>query len=180
MPHFLYARHFAVLAASTVLLFLLSRWNLYTESLIATFALSGALHAIALGVALREPQRAPRKLAFVALAAALCALSLYVGIIGLVLFAILPGNERLYVVLGVCSLSGAITYGSLLRIFWLRQLTPRRILQISLVCMLATSLAFLARSYAAVLGGWWLTAVWWFAFSGALWFFDGRQQGVRQ
>jgi hypothetical protein len=180
MGHFFYARHFAVLAASSILLFLLSRWNLYTQSLLATFAISGALHAIALSISLRSPQSVARKSAFVALAAALSALTLYVGIIGLVLFAILPGNERLYVVLGVCSLSGAITYGSLVHLFWLPKLTPRLILAISFACMLATSFAFLARSYAEMLGGWWLTSVWWFAFSGALWYLDTRRLGARQ
>ena len=180
MQHFFYARHFTVLLALSILLFLLSHWNLYTQSLIATFALSGALHAIALCISLRELQSATRKSAFVALAAALSALTLYIGIVGLVLFAILPGNERLYVVLGVCSLSGAITYGSLVRLFWLRKLKPRLILAMSFACMLATSFAFFARSYVDFLGDWWLTSVWWFAFSGALWYVDTRRLGTTQ
>jgi len=33
-------------------------------------------------------------------------------------------------------------------------------------------LGFFAKTHADFLGGWWLAAVWWFAFSGALWFFD--------
>jgi hypothetical protein len=104
--------------------------------------------------------------------------TLYVGIIGLVLFAVLPGNERLYVVLAVCSLSGAITYASLIRLFWMRKFSSRLILAMSIVCLLATSLAFFARTYADFLGGWWLAAAWWFAFSGGLWYVDTHGKGT--
>jgi hypothetical protein len=174
MGHFYYPRHFSVLAAATVILFLLGHWSLLNDSLIVTFALNGAMHASALVLALRAPQKILRKLAFVAIAVILSILTLYVGILGLVLFAVLPGNERLYVVLGVCSLSGAITYGSLIRIFWVRNFSSRLILAMSVLCMLATSLAFFARTYADFLGGWWLAAVWWLAFSGGLWYLDTR------
>lgn len=172
MPHFNYARHFAVLGVATAVLFLLSRSELLSDTLLLSFAINGALHASSLVLALSSPQSILRKLAFIGIAAALGALTMYVGIIGLVLFAVVPGNERLYVVLGVCSLSGAITYGSLIRIFWIRRVSPRRILGVGFLCLLATSLAFFARAYSDALGGWWLAAVWWFAFSGGLWFSD--------
>jgi hypothetical protein len=172
VPHFNYARHFGVLGLATAVLFLLSHWELLNDLLLVSFAINGALHALTLVLALRSAQSLLRKLAFIAIAAALGALTMYVGIIGLVLFAVVPGNERLYVVLGVCSLSGAITYGSLIRIFWVRQISPRRILGMGFLCLLATSLAFFARAYSDALGGWWLAAVWWFAFSGGLWFSD--------
>jgi len=174
MGHFYYSRHFSVLAAATVILFLLGHWSLLNDSLIVTFALNGALHAAALVLALRAPQSLVRKATFVAMAAALSVLTLYVGIIGLALLAALPGNERLYVVLGVCSLSGAITYASLVRLFWMRIFSSRLILAMSIVCVLATSLAFLARTYTDSLGAWWLAAAWWFAFSGGLWVIDTR------
>jgi len=178
MGHFNYSRHFSVLAAAAVILFLLGHWSLLNDSLVVTFALNGALHAAALVLALRAPQSLARKSTFVAIAAVLSVLTLYVGIIGLVLFAVLPGNERLYVVLGVCSLSGGTTYGSLIRLFWMRNISTRLILAIAIVCMLATSLAFFARSYVDFLGGWWLAAVWWFAFSAGLWYFDAHADGL--
>jgi hypothetical protein len=174
MGHFHYARHFSVLAAATVILFLLGHWSLLNDSLIATFAINGTLHAYALILTLRTPESLARKSAFIAIAAVLSVLTLYVGIIGLVLFAVLPGNERLYVVLGVCSLWGAITYGSLIRLFWMRNLSPRLILAMSALCVLTTSLAFFARTYSEFLGSWWLAAAWWFALSGGLWYFDTR------
>jgi len=174
MGHFYYARHFSLLAAATVILFLLGQWSLLKDSLIATFAITGALHASALVFTLRTPESLTRKSAFVAIAAALSVLTLYVGIVSLVLFSVLPGTERLYVVLGLCSLSGAITYGSAVRFFWMRNLSSRLILAMSVLCLPATSLAFFARAYAELLGGWWLAGAWWFAFSGGLWYFDTR------
>jgi hypothetical protein len=179
MGRFHYARQFGVLAAATVIIFMLGHWSLLSDSLIATFAINGALHATALVSTLRAPQRLARKSAFIALAAALSVLTLYVGIISLVLFAVLPGNERLYVVLGVCSLSGAITYGSLIRWFWMRSFSSRVILAMSVFCMLATSLAFLARTFSDFFGVWWLTAMWWFAVSGGLWYFDTRGDALK-
>jgi hypothetical protein len=180
MGSFHYARHFGLLAAATVIVFLLGHWSLLSESLFILFAINGALHAASLVLTLRTPQSLARKSSFIAIAIALSVLTLYIGIICLVLFAVLPGNERLYIVLGVCSLSGAITYGSLIRIFWVRSFSSRVVLVMSVLCMLATSLAFFARTLSDFLGGWWLTAVWWFALSGSLWFFDTHSDALRR
>jgi hypothetical protein len=153
-------------------LFSMSHWNLISDSLLVSFAISGALHAGALALTLRARQSLLRKSCFVALAAALSVFTMYVGITGLVLFAAIPGNERLYAVLGLCSLTGAITYGSLIRLFWMGNLSSRLILSMAFLCVLATSLAFFAKTYSDFLGGWWLAAAWWFTLSGALRFFD--------
>jgi len=177
--HFNYARHFGVLGAATLLLFLLQYWGLLGDSLLASFALNGALHALSLSLALRSPQGILRKMAFIVTAAALSVFTMYVGIIGMVLFAVVPGNERLYLVLGLCSLTGAITFASLIRIFWIRKFSPRCILGMAFLCLLATSLGFFVRAYSEALGGWWLAAVWWFAFSGGLWFFDSHPDALR-
>jgi hypothetical protein len=178
--HFNYPRHFGVLGVATVVLFLLSHWELLSDSLLVSFAINGALHALSLALTLRAPQTNLRKLTFIAIAAALSVFTMYVGIIGLVLFAAAPGNQRLYMVLGLCSLTGAVSYGSLIRIVWIRKFSSRRILAMALLCLLATSLGFFARAYSEVFGGWWLTAVWWFAFSGGLWFFDTHPDALRQ
>ena len=172
--HFLYRRHFALLAAATALVFLLGRWELFDEPFLPTFAMNGALHACALILALRAPQILVRKLLFIALAAALSILTLYVGMVTLQLFAGLPSTERLCMVLAICAASGAITYGSLVRVFWIPKFSSRFILAICAVCASAALFALVARGYAPFLGGWWIAAVWWFAFSGALWYFDTR------
>jgi hypothetical protein len=178
--HFHYLRHFSVLGAAAVLLFLLHYSGLLSDSLLASFAINGALHALSLALALRSPQSILRKLAFIVFAAVLSVFTMYIGIIGLVLFAAVPGNERLYMVLGLCSLTGAIAYGSLNRMFWIRKFSPRNILAMAFFCLLATSLAFFIRAYSEALGAWWLAAVWWFAFSGGLWFFDTHPDALRQ
>ncbi len=180
MRHFNYARHFGALGAATVLLFLLQHWALLSDSLLVSFAVSGALHAVCVACALRSAQNILRQLAFIALAAAFSVFTMYVGIAGLVLFAAVPGNERLYMVLGLCSLTGAITYGALVRTFWIRQFSPRGILGTAFLCVLATSLGFFVRTHSAALGGWWLASAWWFAFSGGLWFFDTHPDALRQ
>jgi hypothetical protein len=177
--HFNYARHFSALGAATVLLLLLQYWGRLGDSLLASFALNGALHALSLSLALRSAQSILRRLVFIGVAAALSVFTMYVGIIGLVLFAVVPGNERLYMVLGLCSLSGAVTYGSVIRMFWIRRFSPRCILGMAFLCLLATSLGFFIRSYSEALGGWWLASVWWFAFSGGLWFFDTHPDALR-
>ncbi|MGO9930516.1 MAG: hypothetical protein ACLPV8_01685 [Steroidobacteraceae bacterium] len=179
MGHFHYARHFVLLAAAAILLILSSRWDLFSEAFLPTFAISGALHALALLFALRAPQALMRKCAFVLAAAALSVLSLYIGILSLELFAILPASARLYLVLALCAASGAITYGSLIRLCWIRALSSRSILAIAACCVLATCVAFFARTYFPFLAGWWLTAAWWFAFSAGLWHFDTHPQGRR-
>ena len=64
-------------------------------------------------------------------------------------------------------MSGAITYGSLIRLFWIRKFSSRLDTCDGDFCVAAaTSLAFFAKLHADFLGGWWLAAAWWFAFFG--------------
>jgi hypothetical protein len=172
MGHFHYARHFSALAGGVAVLLLFSRWDPANDPLLPTFGLSGAIHAVALVFALRAPATLNRKFLFIALAAALSVLTLYVGVGGLLLFAVLPASQRLYMVLALCAVSGAITYGTLIRVFWLKKFSSRSILAIAIACMLAEFAAFFVRSYWQFLEGWWFAAVWWFAFSSGLWYFD--------
>jgi hypothetical protein len=175
MGHFHYGRHFRMLVAGAAVLFAVTRWDPFNDPLLTTFALSGAIHATALVLALRTSQTPLRKCLFVAIAAALSVLTLYIGIAGLALFAGLPGNERLYMVLGLCAVSGAITYGLVIRLFWMKTFSSRFILAIAVTCLPAAFIAFFVRSYLQFLEGWWLAAAWWFAFSGGLWYFDTRR-----
>jgi hypothetical protein len=170
MGHFNYQRHFMLLAGAIATLAVLNQFSLYGDALVA-FALNGALHAGVLIASLRASDTVLRKCLFVAIASALSILSLYVGIIALVLLAVLPDNTRLPAVLAICAASGAITYGSLVRIFWIRQLTSRHVLAIAMVCMLAIVPAYFAKLYFQ-LGLWWLVPAWWLAFSCSLWLFD--------
>ena len=129
------------------------------------------------------PQAIVRSCLFVTIAAILSLFSLYVGILALQIFAVLAADARLYAALGLCSGVGAITYGSLIRIHWIKKMSSRAIMSIAAVCVAASLLAFVIRGHFQVLGAWWLTAAWWFAFSGGLCYFDtqkdarGRSRG---
>ena len=179
MGHFYYARHFRLLAVGVAVLFLFTRWDLFNDPLLTTFGLSGAIHACALVLSLRTSQTLLRKCLFVAIGTALSIFTLYVGIAGLVLFAVVPGNARLYMVLGLCALSGGMTYGTLIRLFFMPKFSSRLILAIAVACLAAATIAFFVRGYWQFLEGWWFAATWWFAFSGALWFFDVRAPRTR-
>jgi hypothetical protein len=176
MNHFFYRRHFGMLAVGIIGIFLLSHWDLLKDQILITFAINGAVHASSLVLNLRTPSTWVRRLLFVALAAALSMVTLYIGIVGLVLFAVLPATERLYFVLGLCAVSGAITYASLIRLFWLKKLPPRSILAMAVGCMFAVFVGFFARTHFEALDGWALAGAWWFAFSGGLWYFDSPQR----
>ncbi len=172
MQTFLYKRHAGALLVAVLLLFFFSRWDLFDEPYLPTFALSGALHASALCVALRVPESAVRKCLFIVITAFLSILTLYIGILSLQLFAVLPAAERLYLVLGTCSMTGAITYGFLVRFFWMKKLSSRSMLAIAVGCAAAACLAFLAKSHFEFLDSWVMAAAWWGAFSGGLAYFD--------
>jgi hypothetical protein len=45
---------------------------------------------------------------------------------------------------------------------------------IGLGCTLATYAAFLTLAHFRPLGRWWLAVLWWFAFSGGLWYHERR------
>jgi hypothetical protein len=174
VQHFHYKRHFILLAVATAILIGLSCFNYFNAAFLPNFAINGALHAAALTLSLRSAETLVRKCLFVALAAALSMLTLYVGIITLVALAYLPGTTRLFAVLGICALCGGITYGSLVRIFWLRQLSSRSVLFIAILCTLATLPTYLVKNYFQIAGVWYLATIWWLAFSGGLWYFDSK------
>jgi hypothetical protein len=180
MEHFAYGRHFGMLAVAALVLFLFNRWDPFGEPFLPTFALSGALHAVALSMTLRTATTPVRKGLFIGIAALLSILTLYIGIVSLQLFAILPATERLYLVLGICSVAGAITYGALIRLFWMKKLTSRSILAIAVACAPATYLAFLARTHFEFLNAWVLPVAWWFAFSGGIRYADGLAKPLQE
>ena len=178
MGHFYYRRHFSLLAVAALILLLLSRVAHFSEPFLPTFAINGALHASALVLSLRARELLWRKGAFIAFAAGFSVFALYVGILALELFAVLPSYERLYLALGLCALSGAITYGGLIRLFFLPNFSSRAILAIAFFAVLAVFVGFFARSHFPFLGDWWLAAVWWTAFSGGLWYLDTQRSVI--
>ena len=68
---------------------------------------------------------------------------------------------------------GAAAYGGLFRLFWIDALSTKAIAVTTALCMLAVLAALTCNSVLRALGGLWLAAVWWFAFSSSLWIRDG-------
>jgi hypothetical protein len=178
MGHLHYRRHFSFIAGAAVLLILLQRWDIFSDALLPSFAVTGALHAAAVVLSLRTPQGAARKCSFIGIAALFSVLTLYIGILGLRIFGPLPASERLSLVLALCAASGAITYGSLIRFYWVRKLSSRSILAMAIACVLVALLAFWIRGFWQFLEGWWLAAAWWLAFSCGLWYFDTHNDAL--
>jgi hypothetical protein len=166
---FLYPRHFLLLAGFSVVLVALTRLRLLTD-LSVCFAVYGALHASALVLALRSVQVLWRRCLFVVLAAGFSVLTVHLGLFAGRLTGGLPGNTSLYAVLGFSAAIGALAYGLLIRLFGYYALTIGRLALIAAGCMLAALLALYSLQHAHFLGRWWLAVLWWYAFSGGLWF----------
>jgi hypothetical protein len=176
-----FRRHFALLACALAVIVIVAQLDFFgTAALLPDAAIYGALHAIALTGALDVPATLSRKSLFILLAAALDVAALYVGILSLGLLSSTPLGMavRAYFAFGLSAMAGAMCYGLLIRSFWLRELSPRPIAQISLGCLIATLLALVVEQAIGVTGLWALAAVWWCAFSGGLWIF-GRSHALR-
>lgn len=152
------------LAGAVVVLGGLSLTPLYEDPMFACTA-NGALHAGTLILSLRGAASLRRKLLFVAITAALSIMSLYIGVIALVALAVLPDSERLPAVVAIAAMTGAITYGSLVRIFWLRGVKPRAILGVATMCAVTTVAGYILKSKFELSGMWWLAVIWWLTFS---------------
>jgi hypothetical protein len=170
MQYFNFRLHFILLSVAIIVLAGLSFLPLYDDPLFACAA-HGVLHATAVVTSLRASTTALRRVLFVALAAGLSIMALYVGIIALVALSILPDSQRLPAVVVIASMCGAITYGSLVRIFWVRGMRPRVILGLAAVCSGATLIAYILKLRFDWSGTWWLAAIWWLTFSLCLKFF---------
>jgi hypothetical protein len=177
--HFFYARHFLLLAGCSVVVAAITRLHLLTD-LTVCFAVYGALHASALVLALRARQPIWRRCLFIAIAAALSVMALRIGLFGGHLSGTLPGNAALYAVLGFSAVIGALSYGILIRLFGLFELTVGALALIAAGCLLAAFVALFTLAHSHSLGRWWLAVLWWYAFSGGLWFCDRRQNAARR
>ena len=76
--------------------------------------------------------------------------------------------------MGFAALMGAVSYGVLIRIFRMYELNAGSIALIAVGCMLATYVAAFTLAHSHFLGRWWLAVLWWYAFSGGLWYRDRR------
>ena len=164
-----------MLACFGVLLIAMTRLH-FATNLLVSFALYGALHASSLVIARRERHPIWRNCLFIAAAAGLSALTLHAGIAAA--HWLVPSGVKgaLYAVLGFSAATGAATYGVLIRLCGLYQLTAGALAVICLNCLLAAYVAIFTLTHLPFLGQWWLVVLWWYAFSGGLWYF-ARNQG---
>jgi hypothetical protein len=163
-----------LLTAFAVLTFGASRLY-FPASLCVAFGLYGALHATALVLSLRRPPSVGRSSLLIAAAAVLSAMMLHLGLLGAHLSARMPGGVGPYVALGIASVTGALTYGICIRMSGLYRLTAAALAMISFGCVSASCAALFTLSLLPYLGPWWLAVVWWYAFSGGLWFACSRR-----
>ena len=129
---------------------------------------------MALVLALRVKQPLWRMVVFIAIAAALSVATLQAGLIALQLFGGLPGNSRPYAALGFAAMMGGLAYGISVRQFKMHPLPASALARISLGCVAAAYVALFTLAHCHALGRWWLAALWWYAFSAGLWYFDRR------
>ncbi len=181
LARFNYRRHFLLLACAIVMIAIMAQVDVFgTASLLPNAAIYGALHAAALSAALNSAAPLARKSLFMLAAAGLDVAALYAGILGLALLSAVPLRlgVRACIALGLCSMVGAILYGLLIRVFWLPELSPRPIMQISIGCLVATILTLLIENLTGLSSLWAVAAAWWLAFSAGLWI-SGRTQALR-
>lgn len=172
--HLLYQRHFWLLTCFSVWLCVMAQLHV-SGPIVASFAIYGALHAAALIMSLRARQSVRRVSLFIVLSAALSVVVVRIGIAGMQVSGPLPAYLTAYVVLGFSSMTGAMGYAVLVRLFAMRGLGSRGVVVISIVCMSATHLAIFTLRHSHFLGPWWLAVLWWYAFSFSLWYFDRAQ-----
>lgn len=137
-----------------------------------SFSLYGALHAAALVIALRTHHPLWRKGLIIAVAAVLSAMTVRFGLVAGQLLGTGHGNAARYVVLGFCGAMGAAAYGVLIHVSGIYQLTARALAVLCVNCSLAACAAFFTVARFHSLGQWWLAVLWWYAFSGGLWYVD--------
>jgi len=174
LGRFRYPLHFLLLACFGVLLIAMT-WLHFATDLSVSFALYGALHASALIIALRAHHPFWRNCIFIGAAAGLSAMTLHVGIAAAHWLGTSGGNAALYAALGLSALTGAATYGVLIRLCGVFELSARALAVMCANCMLAAYAAFFTLAHFHFLGRWWLAVLWWYAFSGGLWYFDTQR-----
>src|ERR1700722_2637190 len=144
----------------------------FATDLSVSFAVYGALHASALVIAFRVRHPVWRNCLFIGAAAGLSAMTLQVGIAAAHWLGTSGGNVALYAALAFSAVTGAATYGILIRLCGFYELNARALALICLNCTLATYAAIFTLTHFHFLGRWWLAVLWWYAFSGGLWYCD--------
>ncbi len=164
-----YPRHFFLLGYASVALLLLTRlpMSLPFDRLYYLFGLSGALHAIAVVLALRSESSRLSRWGFVVAAAAM-SIAVPFAVAELIELLGLHGIETIFYALALISAIGAAAYWFLVRAFWARFLSPLSLLVTVGSCELVTLIGSFVISVVPFSRDVLLPMLWWSAFSASL------------
>ena len=168
-----YVRHFTLLLVMAVFLVLSSPWRA-APGPAAAFALYGALHASAVAVSLRARPPLGRQMLLIGMAALLSFATAILSLRAVPLVAALHGLAGPLAVVCAASFLGALAYGMLIRSLWVQELSIGALASTAAACVGAACAGFFAGIHLQRLGSLWLAIPWWLAFSGSLWYHDGR------
>jgi hypothetical protein len=168
-----YRRHFSLLGLmSIVLVAVLQMWPLLEVPdhwRVWQLVLFGTLHASAVVGALQRSEPIVKRIFFVAIVACLPVAAFAIGVGVGRLF----GGLVFFLMFAFASAIGAASYGLVVRRMWMPQLSIRCVGNIVVACVAATFAALFSAGSTEYFHEW-LTLLWWFAFSGGLWFCTGR------
>jgi hypothetical protein len=139
-----------------------------------TFALYGALHAFALVVSLRQRRSRARAMLFILAAAAISAVSALLGLDAIHYLGRLPAVLGPALVVAFAAGFGAVCYAILIRHCWDPELSNRAVVCTACGCIAAALFVLLSGLLPKTPDGLWFAVMWWFAFSAALAYQDGR------
>jgi hypothetical protein len=173
-----YPRHFVLLVGATAVLALgLSTqpvWAPAPDRLVVLFGLSGALHALAVVLALEEEATWLSRVGFVVAATAL---SIAAPLGGLGLAALLQLNMALTVFVAL-ALASAVSYWLLVRRQWAPFLSGGSLILTIAACEAAMIITALATTVVPVPRDPLAPALWWLGFSASLYIVDRRHAPV--
>lgn len=173
-----YPRHFVLLVGAAALLALgltvQAPWSPVVDRLFVIFGLSGALHAVAVVLALRANASWPSRVGFV-VAAAVVSIAAALGGLGLAGLLHLNLTLTVFLALAFTSAFGAAWYWLLVRSFWAPFLSRGSLLVTIGACVLAALIAALAGGAGHVPRDPFVSVLWWVGFSTSLYVADRRR-----
>jgi hypothetical protein len=163
-----FSRHFLVLAAFAALMAWLGHSSA-APNLVTDFALYGSLHAAALVIAQSGRRLDWRDGLFIAVSGAFSAGVSEASLRVWPLAAMLPEPLGRYALLALSAATGALVYGTWIRLRGIVPLNPLSVGKIAIGCALAAVVGLATIKAAGSHGAWWIAVLWWYAFSFGLW-----------
>lgn len=172
-----YPRHFVLLVGAAAVLALgltvQSPWSPVPDRLFVLFGLSGALHAVAVVLALQAEASWMSRVGFVA-AATVLSIAAPLGGLGLATLLQLNVVITVFVALALTSALGAVSYWLLVRRLWAPFLSRGSLIMTIAACEVAMLVTALATNVVPIPRDPMAPVLWWLAFSMSLYVADRR------